>query len=148
MVELPAPLRRIVRALAGAVDELLNTPSPALLPPPPFHALRTTARTWLTERPPATPAELPALLAQAERFVAERHRGHYIPPRDLKNAVLLAWARLDGEASRCHVDLAQSTPHLIVLVDPVAGVSRQIPVSDLIRFLGPRSAAPLSPPAA
>lgn len=52
---------------------------------------------------------------------------------------MVAWADLEGRKTRCYVDLAASSPHLLFLVDPVAGERRAIPVVDLIRMLGPRA---------
>lgn len=61
-------------------------------------------------------------------------------------ASLVAWADILGRRTRCEIDLAASTPHLVFLADPITGERHAIPVIDLVRLIGPRAVA--SPPAA
>jgi hypothetical protein len=85
------------------------------------------------------PAELRQLLhATACELVA---RFTWATPAAADEAALLAWSEIEGRRTRCFVDLEASTPHLLILVDPVARSRRPIPVVDLVRILGPRSAA-------
>lgn len=58
--------------------------------------------------------------------------------REARQLALAAWATLTGRATGCYVDLAASSPHLVFVVDPVAGKRHAIPVVDLVRMLGPR----------
>ncbi len=97
------------------------------------------ARRYLQAQPGAAgPNDLPELLAGAARHLVERLR---IKPDDARDVALAAWSEIEGERTRCYVDLDISTAHLLFLVDPVAGVRRPIPVVDLVRILGPRPIA-------
>lgn len=88
---------------------------------------------------PAQPAELGDLLEHAHAYLEARFPR--IRRADIEAAALAAWAQAEGERTRCHVDLEASTPYLLWLVDPVAGVRRPFPVADLVRLLGPRTTA-------
>lgn len=106
---------------------------------PPMKQLKKAAQRFLDLQEPAhAPADLPALLALtcahlSRRFGLETQEAHDI--------ALAVWSEIEGARSRCYVDLELSTPHLIFLVDPVAGVRRPIPTVDLVRMLGPRAVA-------
>lgn len=101
--------------------------------------LADAARAFLESQPAAQPAELQDLLDHAHVHLRRQFSG----PSDaqIQATVLAAWASVEGERSRAYVDLEASTPHLLMLVDTVAGVRRPIPVADLVRILGPRAAA-------
>lgn len=99
--------------------------------------LKKAAQRFLEQQEPAcAPAELPALLAMASGHLAARFR---LPMGEAYDVALAAWSEIEGQRSRCYVDLDLSTPHLIFLVDPIAGMRRPIPVVDLVRLLGPRA---------
>lgn len=114
-----------------------------LLPPMPSFRHRTVAeaaRAYMRAAPQAQPADLPLLLESAGLTLRQAFR--FTPAAEIEAAALAAWAEVEGERTRCYVDLEASTPHLLYLVDPVAGVRRPIPVADLVRILGPRMATP------
>lgn len=112
----------------------------------PIKQIRKAAQRFIEQLPPIhAPAQLPELLhttaiALAGRFQMSHDKAYEI--------ALSAWAEIEGERSRCYVDIEASTPHLLILVDPVAGVRRPIPTVDLVRILGPREAVSAPPPAA
>ncbi len=102
-------------------------------------SLPEAALAWLRGQPPVQPAQLTELLDQAHEHLQRKFPR--AAPAEICAAALAAWAEVEGERTRCHVDLEASTPYLLTLVVPVAGVRRQIPVADLVRLLGPRAAA-------
>lgn len=108
--------------------------------------LKKAAERFLDQQEPArAPAELPALLAMASGHLAGRFN---LPMSEAYDVALAAWSEIEGRRSRCYVDLDLSTPHLIFLVDPIAGMRRPIPVVDLVRLLGPRGIPASAAPAA
>ena len=106
---------------------------------PPMKQLKKAAQRFLDLQPIASPAELTALLA-----LTSAHLGQLfgVSGAEAHDIALSAWSEIEGRRSRCFVDLNLSTPHLIFLVDPIAGVRRPIPTVDLVRMLGPRQVAP------
>lgn len=101
--------------------------------------LATAARRWMADAAPPAPAELQQLLEQATTDLRPRFRRR--SEAEISAAVLAAWAEAEGKRTRCYVDLAASTPYLLVVVDPVAGARRTVPLADLVRILGPRFAS-------
>jgi hypothetical protein len=85
------------------------------------------------------PAELPALLTLTAAHLSERFA--WCDDTMAYEAALTAWSEIQGRQTRCFIDLAASTEHLLILVDPVAQTRRPIPTVDLVRLLGPRAAA-------
>lgn len=101
-------------------------------------SLAESARAFFRDAGGVQPPELPELLARGAQALQKKH-----PSFSLDDAALMAraaWAEAEAERTKCYVDLEASTPHMIVLVDQVAGVTRRIPVADLVRLLGPRAA--------
>ncbi|MFZ5871073.1 MAG: hypothetical protein ACOYXW_11180 [Actinomycetota bacterium] len=102
--------------------------------------LRTAAERYLARRGTSVPpAGVRRLLEDAAAHLLARFPA--VKPAAAAEAALAAWSDMEGRRTRCYVDLQASTPHLLFLVDPVAGARRPIPVVDLVRILGPRSAA-------
>lgn len=98
--------------------------------------LKKSAQRFLDLQEPAhAPADLPALLALTSAHLSERFG---LATAEAHDIALAVWSEIEGARSRCYVDLDLSTPHLIFLVDPVAGLRRPIPTVDLVRMLGPR----------
>jgi hypothetical protein len=54
---------------------------------------------------------------------------------------LQAWAEIEGKRGQAHFDLEASTPYLVFITDNITGQRRAISVADLLRILGPRTAA-------
>ena len=112
----------------------------------PIKQIRKAAERYINAQPPvAAPAALPELLHAAALDLAGRFR---ISHDDAYDIALSAWSEIEGKRSRCYVDLELSTPHMVWLVDPVAGVRRPIPTVDLVRMLGPREVTAAASPAA
>lgn len=101
--------------------------------------LAAAARAFMADQAPVQPAELGELLELAHVHL----RQQFAWPSDsaIDAAALAAWAQVAARETRAYVDLEASTPHLIWLVDPVAGVRHPFPAADLVRLLGPRAAA-------
>ena len=98
--------------------------------------LKKAAQRFLDLQEPAhAPADLPALLALTSAHLCKRFG---LATAEAHDVALAVWSEIEGARSRCYVDLDLSTPHLIFLVDPVAGLRRPIPTVDLVRMLGPR----------
>lgn len=101
--------------------------------------LKKAADRWFARQARAVaPGELRQLLGIASDYLQAAFGASKAAADE---AALLAWSELEGRRSRCHVDLQVSTPHLVFVVDPVAGTRRPVPVVDLVRILGPRAAA-------
>lgn len=106
---------------------------------PPAKQLKKAARRYIEGEPAVhAPAQLTELLARAGAHLIGRFG---LPLDDAQDIAMAAWSEISGKESRCHVDLALSTPHLIFLVDQVTGTRRPVPVVDLVRILGPRGVA-------
>ena len=102
------------------------------------HRLKAAARAFLPARATVPPAELAELL---DKTAAHLERCHQAGPVGAREAAIAAWSEAAAAECLAHVDLAASTPQLLVLVDGVTGQRRLFPVADLVRLLGPRSVA-------
>ncbi|MBP6876573.1 MAG: hypothetical protein KBC34_01005 [Phenylobacterium sp.] len=112
----------------------------------PLKQIRKAAERFIeTQDQVHAPAELPQLLHTTALHLAGRFG---LTHDDAYDVALGAWSEIEGKRSRCYVDLDMSTPHLVFLVDPVAGMRRPIPVVDLVRLLGPRQVSTSATPAA
>lgn len=61
---------------------------------------------------------------------------------EARDQALRSWSELVGRQAQALIDLQASTPHMIVVVDVLAGNKRRaIPLVDLLRLLGPREVA-------
>jgi len=96
------------------------------------------AHAFVVGQSPAQPAELQQLLDRTAAALKTKFPER--PAAELEAIALAAWAQAEGERTKAYVDLEASTPYLLWLVDPVAGVRRPFPVADLVRLLGPRAA--------
>lgn len=104
--------------------------------PTPYRQVRTAAQRFVALYPETLPAaELAQLLAAC---AADLDRRFDIDPEDAYDIALSAWSERSGRATRCYVDLDVSTPWMIFIADPEAGVRRPIPLADLVKLLGPR----------
>ena len=114
--------------------------------PKPYDQVRSCATRFLQlYRADLPPAQLAGVLSQCvdhllDRFAMQRD--------DAYDVALAAWSEYAGKATGCYVDLAVSTPHLVFVADPVAGVRYPIPLADLLKFIGPRVIRTQDPAAA
>lgn len=90
------------------------------------------------DRPSPAGRELHGLLAACADHLVDNLRLH---PAEAAELSLACWADVSGRDTRCFVDLAISSPHLIWIVDPISETRRSIPIIDLVRILGPRVVA-------
>ena len=101
--------------------------------------MRAAARRELVDLPTTPPAGIADLLENVSRLVRAQVPHAGVP--ESYRAAVLAWSEIEGGRARCHIDLAASTPHVLVIVDTVAKTRRYVPLVDLVRILGPRVAA-------
>lgn len=110
--------------------------------------LQRAATRFIEAEPQASDtAGLPQLLSRCAVHLVGVSGGD-LDGADARAIALRAWAEVSGRESRCFVDLALSTPHLIYLRDGLTGRTRAIPVIDLVRWIGPRQVPfrdPLAP---
>jgi len=90
------------------------------------------------DRPSPAGRELHGLLAACADHLVASVRLH---PAEAAELALACWADVSGRDTRCFVDLASSSAHLIWIIDPISETRRAIPVIDLVRILGPREVA-------
>jgi len=100
--------------------------------------LEQAARQFMLERDPVAPDRLPALLDLACATLLQRFPRSDVD--ELAEVVMRTWSEVEGERTDAFFDLASSSRHLIWVVDPIGGVRRPVPVTDLLRILGPRVA--------
>lgn len=102
----------------------------------PYRQVRTCAQRFVAQYPESLPAaELAQLLAACAADLDQRFD---IEADDAYDIALSAWSERSGRATRCYIDLDVSTPWMIFIADPEAGVRRPIPLADLVQLLGPR----------
>lgn len=104
--------------------------------PRPYDQVRSCATRFLQfYRADLPPAQLAFALSRCVEHLLERFK---MAQDDAYDVALAAWSEYAGKATGCYVDLAVSTPHLVFVADPAAGVRYPIPLADLLKFIGPR----------
>lgn len=101
-----------------------------------YRQIRTAAQRFVALHPETLPpVQLAQLLADCAADLAARFE---MESDDAYDIALSAWSERSGRATRCYVDLDVSTPWLVFVADPEAGVRHPIPLADLVKLLGPR----------
>lgn len=101
-----------------------------------YRQIRTAAQRFVALYPESLPpSELAELLSACATHLLDRFE---MDQDDAYDCALSAWSERSGRATRCYVDLDVSTPWLIFVADPEAGVRHPIPLADLVKLMGPR----------
>jgi hypothetical protein len=101
-----------------------------------YRQIRTSAQRFMALQPDSLPApELAEALTACAAHLLARFE---MEADDAYDVALAAWSERSGRATRCYVDMDVSTPWMIFIADPEAGVRHPIPLADLVKLLGPR----------
>jgi hypothetical protein len=101
-----------------------------------YRQVRTSAQRFMAHHPESLPApELAELLTACAAHLLARFE---MEADDAYDVALAAWSERSGRATKCYVDMDVSTPWMIFIADPEAGVRHPIPLAELVKLLGPR----------